>query len=209
MGFLIMSERVHISHGITKLGADIPSVSFPPVITCDPNAPCFKKCYARRGRFAFPHNKDLLQKNLDLWKSDPSGFFFDVKFVAFHSRFFRYFSSGDIPDMEFFIHMTEVARELPDTQFLAFTKKTDIVNTYIDANGELPPNLHIVFSAWGSWLPHNPYNLPVAYIRFKKGDNSMIPTDARPCQRFCGDCVMTGCSCWDLQKGESVCFTEH
>lgn len=202
-------ERVHISHGVTKLGADIPSVSFPAVITCDPNAPCFKKCYARKGRFAFKRNKDLLQKNLDIWKSDPSGFFFDVKFSAFHSRFFRYFSSGDIPDADFFASMVDLALELPDTRFLAFTKKADIVNTYISDHGDLPQNLCIVFSAWGSWVPHNPYGLPIAYIRFKTGDSGYIPENARPCPKYCGDCVTTGCSCWDLRKGESVCFVEH
>lgn len=202
-------EHVHISHGITKLGADIPSVSLPVGVTCNPEAPCFKKCYARRGRFAFSHNKSLLQKNLDIWKEVPNQFETDVMIAAFHARFFRYFSSGDIPDPSFFEMMVRIAEKLPDTQFLAFTKKGFIVNQYISEHGDLPKNLHIVFSSWGSWLQDNPNNFPVAYIRFKNGDNSLIPEAARKCQKYCGDCVMTGCSCWDLQKGESVCFAEH
>ena len=36
---------VSISKGNSKMGA-IPSVSLPPCITCNPTAPCFKKCYA-------------------------------------------------------------------------------------------------------------------------------------------------------------------
>ena len=202
-------EHVHISHGITKLGADIPSVSFPAGITCDPDAPCFKKCYARKGRFSFPNVKNLLALNLMIWKEAPEQFETDIKISAFHSRFFRYFSSGDIPDASFFDMMVRVANELPNTQFLAFTKKAWIVNTYVKQHGDIPGNLRVVFSAWGDWAPDNPNNFPVAYIRFKNGDNSGIPDSAWQCPKYCGDCVMTGCSCWDLQKGESVCFAEH
>ena len=205
----MVMEHVHISHGITKLGADIPSVSLPVGSTCDPNAPCFKKCYARRGRFAFRHNKDLLQRNFDIWKESPEQFETDIKIAAFHSRFFRYFSSGDIPDEAFFSMMVRVAKELPHTQFLAFTKKGYIVNRYIDEHGDLPENLHMVFSAWGNWTQPNPHCFPVAYIRFKNEDSGYIPSSAQQCPKYCGDCVMTGCSCWDLKKGESVCFTEH
>lgn len=206
----MIMEHVHISHGVTKLGADIPSVSLPVGITCDPNAPCFKKCYARRGRFAFKHNKELLMKNYMIWKEDPEFFEREVKIGAFCSKFFRWFSSGDIPDMAFFQMMVRIAKDIPGTRFLAFTKKYAIVNTYIkETNENLPENLRVVFSAWGCWLPDNPYNMPVAYIRFKDGDDSMIPRDAKICPKYCGDCVMSGCSCWDLQKGESVCFTEH
>lgn len=205
----MVMEHVHISHGITKLGADIPSVSLPAGITCDPNAPCYKKCYARRGRFAFKHNKDLLQKNLMIWQQAPNQFESDVKIAAFHARFFRYFSSGDIPDERFLKMMVSIANELPQTEFLAFTKKYHLINTYINENGNFPSNLHIVLSAWGDWLPSNPHTLPVAYIRFKNGDNSKIPESAFQCPKYCGDCVMTGCSCWNLQKGDSVCFAEH
>ncbi len=205
----MITEHVHISHGVTKLGADIPSVSLPVGITCDPNAPCFRKCYARRGRFAFKHNKDLLMKNFGIWKEDPEFFEREVVIGAYCAKFFRWFSAGDLPDDSFFKMMVSIAEQLPGTSFLAFTKKYSIVNTYIRENGELPQNLHVVFSAWGYWLPDNPYNLPVAYIRFKDGDNEMIPADAKICPKYCGDCVMSGCSCWDLQKGESVCFAEH
>ena len=205
----MLKDRVHISHGITKLGADIPSVSFPIVKSCNPDAPCFKKCYARRGRFSFPHNKDLLERNLTIWKESPDRFELELKIAAFHSRFFRYFSSGDIPDESFFEMMVRVARELPDTQFLAFTKKGYIVNQYIDQHGDLPENLHMVFSAWGNWMQENPYQFPVAYIRFKHELSGPVPDSAHQCRKYCGDCVMTGHSCWNLEKGESVCFTEH
>lgn len=201
-------NRVHISYGVSKLGCDIPSVNFPPIVTCNPNAPCFKKCYARKGRFAFSHTKDLLFRNLEIWRTDPERFELEVQVSAYHARFFRYFSSGDIPDIEFLEMMVRVARRIDKTEFLAFTKRYEWVNDFIREHGDLPANLHIVLSAWGDWLLENPFGLPVAYVRLKDG-TAKIPENARPCPKYCGDCVMTGASCWDLKRGESVCFSEH
>lgn len=202
-------EHVHISKGVSKLGADIPSVNLPAVVTCRPDAPCFATCYARKGRFSFSHNKDLLSKNLDMWLHSPMDFERDVTIAAFHSRFFRWHSSGDIPDMAYLEMMNRVAKNLPNTSFLCFTKKYELVNEFIKRNGGLASNLRMVFSAWGNWLPENPNNLPVAYIRFRKTEVNNIPAVAFKCPKYCGNCVMTGCSCWDLQCGESVVFDEH
>jgi len=206
----LVAQHVHVSRSISKLGVNIPSVNLPPVITCDQSVGCARKCYARKGRFSFGHVKDLLQQNLEIWQHDSEGYERDVTIAAFTSRFFRFHSSGDIPDSGYFKMMTRVAMACPQTSFLCFTKKCAIVNQYISEFGlvAIPSNLHIVFSAWGSWLPDNPHNLPVAYIRFKNGETS-IPEGAFPCNGYCGECVQTGHSCWDLKSGQSVVFNEH
>ena len=208
----MMMEHVHISKSISKLSSatmTIPSVNLLPVDTCRHDAPCFKGCYACKGRFAFNRNKLLLAQNTELWENDPKGFERDVKIAAFHSRFFRWHSAGDIADAAYLAMMVRVANDLPDTRFLCFTKKDYLVNHYIEHYGALPKNLIIVLSAWGTWIPENPHRLPVAYIRFKKKDSGEIPADARQCPKHCGDCTMTGCRCWDLKSGESVVFDEH
>jgi hypothetical protein len=204
----MLYDHVHISHGVSKLGADIPSVNLPVGCTCRKDAPCFKKCYARRGRFCFSRNRAYLQTNLELWCCDPEFYEREVTIGAFPARFFRWHSSGDIPDMAYLEMMVRVATKLPETRFLAFTKKYELVNSYIAEHGGLPRNLNIVLSAWGDFVPDNPHNLPVAYISFKH-EAADIPADARPCQSYCGDCVATGMSCWDLKRGESVVFNEH
>ena len=205
------TEHVHISKGITKLGADIPSVSLPPVVTCRCGAPCASshKCYVMKGRWRFGHNKELLRTNLDIWKSEPESFQRDVFIAAFHSRFFRWHSSGDIPDENYLGMMVDLAQELPDTRFLCFTKKFEMINAYLDVHKAFPENLRIVFSAWGSFVPDNPYSLPVACVRLKGDSQSVIPADAIPCKKYCGTCVISGGSCWDLKNGQSVCFDEH
>lgn len=206
----MIAGHVHISNSISKLGPSIPSVNLPPIITCDQSIGCAKKCYARRGRFAFGSVKNLLQQNYDIWLNDPETYERDIYVAAFTSRFFRFHSSGDIPDASYLEMMTRVAEKCPMTDFLCFTKKFGLVNSYISENGidSIPSNLTIVFSAWGDFIPDNPNNLPVAYIKFKKQETN-IPESARPCMGYCGECVQSGNSCWDLKPGESVVFNEH
>lgn len=208
----MMMDHVHISKGISKLtsgNVTIPSVNLLPIDTCRHDAPCFNGCYACKGRFMFNRNRLLLSTNTELWHNEPEGFERDVSIAAFHSRFFRWHSAGDIPDASYFAMMVRVAQKLPDTKFLCFTKKDYIVNQYLGSGKQIPLNLTVVLSAWGKWIPENPHNLPVAYIRFKKKESGAIPETARECPKHCGDCTMTGCSCWDLKAGESVVFDEH
>ena len=150
----LRAPHIHISHSVSKLGKDIPSISMPPLTTCRPNAPCARKCYARRGRFAFPHNQDLLRRNLAIWRTDPERFEWELFTAAYFANFFRYFSSGDIPDPAFLAMMDRVAKRLPTTRFLCFTKKIELVNQYISDAEDLPAeNLILVFSAWGDFVP--------------------------------------------------------
>lgn len=200
-------EHVHISKGVTKLGS-IPSVSLPPCQTCRPDAPCVRKCYARKGRFAFSRNKALLEKNFALWSTDPERYEQEVFCAAYPARFFRWHSSGDIPCAAYLEMMVRVAQRAPDTKFLVFTKKFELVNAYLDSCGAFPANLCVVLSAWGAWLPENPHGLPVAYIRFRK-DPQPVPEHAFACRGFCGECVLSGHDCWSLQRGEAVVFDEH
>lgn len=204
-----MEDRhVHISNGVTKLGIHIPSVNLPPVVTCRPGAPCVAKCYARKGRFCFNRNKSLLDYNLDIWEQDAATFEDDVFRAASFAKFFRWHSSGDIPDENYFAMMVRIANKIPATKFLCFTKKYELVNSWLDEHEHIPDNLIIVLSAWGDFVPENPYNLPVAYVQLRNAD-CHIPATAIPCSGFCGDCVFTGCSCWDLKAGQSVRFNEH
>lgn len=210
-----MLAHVHISRGNTKLGVNIPSVNLPPADTCRPNAPCTHKCYARKGRFSFSHNRDLMATNLQIWKEDPIIYEREIMVTAFTAKFFRWHSAGDIPDVFYLDMMVRVAERLPSTKFLCFTKKFELVNSYIDRHGLLPDNLTIVFSAWGNWQPNNVHGLPVAYVKLRK-EECVIPDNAKACPGYCGDCVCSGCSCWDLKRGfyddgktDCVVFNEH
>lgn len=198
---------LHISFGNSKLGKKIWGINLPAIITCRKNAPCAKKCYARKGRFVFPAVQNAHSENLMEYMTDPAAYEAGVTKAAAKREFFRWHSSGDIVDMAYLEMMCRIAEACPNTRFLCFTKQYEIVNEYLDHH-TCPKNLVLVFSQWGIFMPYNPHNLPIAAIKFRKGESN-IPEGAHHCPKYCGDCVYSGCSCWDLKPGEAVYFDEH
>ncbi len=213
MSFTI-EPKLHVSLNNSKLGDHIPSVNLVPGVSCRTNAPCFgtKGCYACKGRFKFANVQKSLWDNWALWANKPAEYMSGIIAAAKDAGFFRWHSAGDIPSPEYLAMMVWVAERCPTTEFLAFTKQTELVNAYLDAHkGILPKNLHIVFSHWGNeFVPYNPYNLPTAHVRFKdEGKNAPIPGNAFECPGFCGDCVKSRETCFKMKRGEAVVFNEH
>lgn len=198
--------KVSISTGNRKMGA-IPSVSLPPVITCPANCPCSKKCYALKMCRIYPTVKAAYQNNLDILNEDWNEYWRQVRFAVSMTRYFRFHVAGDIPNKGYFKEMVITARQNPHTQILAFTKQYDIVNNYIDIFGDLPQNLHIIFSEWGdNWAVPNPHSLPTSTVIFKGETPS---DDWKICGGNCTECACRGVGCWELKKGETIAFYEH
>lgn len=198
----------HISNTISKLGC-IPTVNLPPVITCRPDAPCAHGCYARKGNFVFANVQKSVRANLDCWRTRPDVYRSAIELAAMQNRFFRWHSSGDIPDESYLGMMFDVAEAVPTCSFLAFTKRVEWVNALLNVRAK-PKNLSLVLSAWGNWIPDNPHNLPIAYVRLRSGEGaSFIPADAKPCSGACYKCVGGASNCWALKNGESVVFNQH
>lgn len=199
------NNTVSISRGNSKMGA-IPSVSLPACVTCNPCAPCFKKCYARRLSARRATVRDAYARNLEILTNDPGAYWLQVKAAAITTRFFRYHVSGDIPNAEYLYNMVALAWELPETNFLAFTKQYTIVNDFLDNGGRYPANLKIIFSNWGAWKCENPYYLPECEI---------VLNDAEPapnwkiCGGNCTACACAGIGCWELKNGETIAIYEH
>lgn len=198
-----------VQPGNSKLGYNVGCVNLPAGITCRTDAPCKVGCYAQKGRFIFQNVKDCAMANYEKYLDTPDEYFDNIrmqlKLIPY--SFFRWHSSGDIVDMGYLIGMIKLAKEIQRTRFLCFTKKYELVNQWISSNGNLPNNLIIVFSAWGEWIPHNPYNLPMSYVRFKEDDE--LPKDGIECNNYCGDCCSQEKGCWFLTHGESVIFNKH
>ena len=70
-----MKQYVKVSNTNSKLGGQIYSINLPAVVTCRPDAPCFKSCYARKGNWTFSNVKSSLESNLEAYKSNPDLFF--------------------------------------------------------------------------------------------------------------------------------------
>ena len=201
---------IKISTTNSKLSGEIPSINLPAIKTCRADAPCKHLCYATKGNFTFPNVKESHIHNLACFVNDPKKYFDDIiKYLngLVSYRFFRYHSSGDIVNEEYFEGMIRVAKKCKTTKFLCFTKKFEIINEYLDNGGKIPSNLHIVFSAWDKdFNVPNPHNLPVTYVDFNNSElNPKIPELAIPCTGSCPECL----ACWSLKKGQSVVFHQH
>ena len=199
-------STVKISKGNSKLGA-IPSVSLPSIKTCR-NCACQEKCYAQKLERLRPAVRNAYQHNLEVWIKDPETYWREVEASIMMSRFFRFHVSGDIPSFKYLINMVEIAQRQPHCEILCFTKKYNLVNEFIEQGGELPGNLHMIFSGWVGLEMANPFSLPEAHVRYRDGSTT-AREDAIECSGNCTECALTEGGCWSLQKGQQVVFNEH
>ena len=197
---------VKISKGNSKLGA-IPSVSLPSIKTCR-NCACQEKCYAQKLERLRPAVRNAYQHNLEVWLKDSETYWREVEASIMMSRFFRFHVSGDIPSFKYLINMVEIARRQPHCEILCFTKKYNLVNEFIEQGGELPGNLHMIFSGWVGLEMANPFSLPEAHVRYRDGSTT-ARDDAIECGGNCTECALTEGGCWNLRKGQQVIFGEH
>lgn len=202
------NTKISISAANRKMG-EIPSVSLPPVVTCAAGVPCAKKCYACKLCRIYPFVKSAYNHNYSILNNDPAAYWLQVTASAMVTKYFRFHVSGDIPTAEYFNNMIATAEKVPTTEFLCFTKQYSIVNNYIDNGGEIPANLHIIFSRWddcSGWNTPNPYRLPESTVIFKGED---IPENVKVCGGNCAECACRGVGCWELKNGETIAFYEH
>ena len=193
-----MSE-IHIALGNTKLGR-IPNISLPPVKTCRAGILCYKKCCAYRAWRMYPNVRKAWQDNLDVYKSDCYDYFEQIAvFVGkTNAKFFRFHVAGDIPDVRYWRGIQEISAEIPEVNFLVFTKRFDL-----DFSLELP-NLSVVLSMWPGL--ENPTHLELPRAWCQDGTETRIPDDALECYGECENCG----ACWGLAKrGIDVVFPIH
>lgn len=202
--------KTKISLTNSKLSGQIPSVNLPAIKTCRADAPCKHLCYATKGNFKYPNVEKSHLENLAHFVTNKDAYFNDI--IEFLSglvsyKYFRFHSSGDIVNDDYFLGMIKVAKKCKNIKFLAFTKKFEIVNNYLKNGGVIPKNLKIVFSAWDkNFKIDNPYNLPTTYVYFKDEKlNPDIPDLAIPCVGKCYECQ----ACWGLKNGQAVVFKQH
>lgn len=185
----------------------IPSVSLPSILTCR-SCDCASICYAHKLERIRPNVAQAYQNNLRILLEDPTTYWREVEAAVMLTRYFRFHVSGDIPNIEYFKQMVSVAQRQPHCQILCFTKRYEMVNTYIRENGVLPVNMHIIFSAWKGLPMDNPFFLPEAHVRYRDG-TSTAPDNSIECSGNCTDCAQTHGGCWNLGGKESIVFREH
>ena len=199
--------KVSISPGNSKMGSR-PSVSLPAITTCR-SCDCAHKCYAAKLERLRPNVRNAYQNNLEILLNDPDTYWREVEAAIMLSHFFRFHVSGDITTNDYFDRMVSIASRNQHCHMLCFTKKFEIVNSYLSEHcGEIPSNLHVIFSGWPGLQMDNPFQLPEAHVVFRDGTTT-ARTDAVLCGGNCTECAVTDGGCWSLTNGQQIVFKEH
>lgn len=199
--------RVRISNANSKMGA-VSSVSTLPFITCPVccRETCGAKCYAAKLANLRQSVLKSYAINTALALYRPNIYWQQVNAAICGVRFFRFHVSGDIINKAYLHHMIDAARNNPHCENLAFTKRFDVVNAWIDDGNDIPENLHILFSGWTNLKPVNPHNLPETNVIEKGGE----PADGwKVCGGNCFNCACRGVGCWQAEKGDTIAFPMH
>ena len=196
--------EVKFSYGNRKTGQLVPSVSLIPIADCGNCKHCARGCYDVRNVCCYKASQAMRANNSAIAHKDPEMFFNDVSREMKKCRWFRFHAGADILNDGYFEGMVRCAKENPNCKVLAFTKMFDIVNRWIDKNGDLPENLQIVFSEWRGMEIDNPHNLPTSRPVWK-GDH----IEGIWCGGNCSTCAVNDCGCWSLKPGERILFEAH
>ena len=206
---------VRFSTGNRKTGAAVPSVSLIPVADCGNCKVCAGGCYDVRN-VCFQKSVQISRAvNSAIYHSNPGAYFAAIrKFVRF-ARFFRWHVGGDVVDLDYWKNVVSIAVDTPACEFLIFTKEFDLVNSWIDAGGVIPSNLHVIFSDWRGIEMNNKYNLPVSSpVWFDKSGKEIergphCTEKYTWCPGSCENCAAVCGGCWGLKNGETVLFHAH
>ena len=202
------NAHVYISAGNRKTGFAVPSVSLIPVADCGNCAACGRLCYDLRNDCIYNGVMSTRARNSAIARNDINRYFAEIAAACKAFRFFRWHIGGDILNAEYFAGMVSTAVACPHCDFLAFTKRYDLVNAFVAAGGVIPSNLQIIFSAWPGSEMVNPYRFPVSSPLFADGSHAAGP-DAVECPGDCSRCAVMGSGCWTLKAGQGVKFAAH
>lgn len=199
--------QVKISNANSKMG-QVASVSTLPFLTCPAccKGTCGAKCYAAKLANLRPAVLAAYAWNTALAILKPETYWAGIDQAIKAVRFFRFHVSGDIMNADYFQHMIGAAINNPHAEILVFTKQYTIINNWIDNNGALPKNLHILFSGWTGLKPVNPHNLPETNV-IQKGCEP--ETSWKLCGGNCFNCACRGVGCWQAGSGDTIAFNIH
>ena len=202
--------HVKFSYGNRKTGANVPSVSLIPVEDCPNCKVCKNGCYDVRNVCFQTTVQKSRANNSAIFHADPDRYFREIEAGCKFLRFFRWHVGGDMVTRSYFLNVVRIAENIPQCEFLIFTKLYGVVNKWLAEGNKLPSNLHLIFSDWVGAKFENPYNVPVSSPVWADGSRGPHATDKFSwCPGFCEDCAAAGSGCWGLKNGETVLFNAH
>lgn len=198
--------KICLSTGNRKIGK-VMNVSLMPILTCGNCSGCSGYCYDVKACVQYPNTViNARMRNTVLLRKDREEFFKRIDSAIGRrkkNKFFRWHVAGDILDIDYFDRMVAIARKHQDFTFWTYTKMYHIVNQWIDENGAIPGNLHVMFSEWRGMPMDNPHGMPEFRVVFKDDE-------IKPVGHYCpGNCDV----CKNLHRGcvvgETTYCNEH
>ena len=166
--YKINNKNIHISNGNHKLGKGLYNINLlpgdGPLVKKDGTVltnvtgtcggvcrECKQYCYAMRDTTRY-HNTCIPAQgeNTRLCKENPEEYFKQLEnYFAHHKiKVFRFHSSGEIPNFDYFIRMNKLAVKFPNIHFYCYTKRFQILELYHQIYGDVAKNLVVNCSEW-------------------------------------------------------------
>ena len=134
-------KEFSFSKGNRKISKDVLIWNLPRAITCRGAGECLRFCYEIKIERMYPNVRKSRMRNLEFSKKKE----FVKKIVEYLKRrkekIIRLHESGDLYSQEYLDKWKEIARQLPEKRFFAYTKSFDL-----DLWTNLPPNFNIIQS---------------------------------------------------------------
>lgn len=203
--------KVSISKGNQKIGR-VMNVSTMPIMACGNCKECKGYCYDIKACVQYKNVLYARIKNIVMATKDRDTYFNQIDSAIARRRtnkFFRWHVAGDILDSDYFDRMVKIAQAHKDFVFWTYTKMYWIVNGWIKEHGQLPANLHVMFSEWDGVQLVNTYNMPIFSCKLKAGNKNHSPEffdSLYKCPGNCDICKEHGRGCI---AGESAYADEH
>jgi hypothetical protein len=107
-----------------------------------PGSTC-SRCYALKGRYAFPNVQNALERRLKAYKADPVAWTRAMIAALEGETLFRWFDSGDLQGLDMLRHIAAVAHATPNVRHWLPTREAATVSAYRAIVGAFPPNLTV------------------------------------------------------------------
>lgn len=159
-----------------------------------------EKCYAFKGRYPTPSVRKNRETNLNHFNNK-----YFVEVMAFklqHQKFFRWFDSGDLPNMEGLKKIVKIAELTPDTKHWLPTREIKLIQRYLK-NNTFPKNLVARVSA-----PMVDGPPPKGFQNTSTVHKDKDPIGFDCVSRFQGNQCLSCTACWD-KRIKNISYKVH
>ncbi len=163
----ITNKNIYVAKGNYKIGKDTLVFSLPAAKTCPHSTTmCRHFCYAKQAELQYKEVLPSRTRNFNETKKEDfvKDMVNTIKCKVANAKkepikYFRIHESGDFYSSNYFEKWLQIIEQIPNVQFLAFTKSS-FVKEYLD---RLPANLNLYYSVWADTKKENIiYELPLA-----------------------------------------------